>query len=64
MKAEIAYFHCGDQLRKTLAVEIGDTLAQLKERRGPPKVAHRAGVIGAACRKTYRISAALGPLKK
>ena len=24
MKAEIAYFHCGDQLRKTLAVEIGE----------------------------------------
>jgi hypothetical protein len=24
MKTEIAYFHCGDQLRKTLAVEIGE----------------------------------------
>jgi hypothetical protein len=24
VKAEIAYFHCGDQLRKTLAVEIGE----------------------------------------
>ena len=24
MKTEIAYFHCGDQLRKTLASEIGE----------------------------------------
>jgi len=24
MKAEIAYFHCGDQLKKTLASEIGE----------------------------------------
>jgi hypothetical protein len=27
MKADIAYFHCGDQLRKTLAVEIGEAMS-------------------------------------
>ncbi len=33
MKAEFAYFHCGDQLKKTLAVEIGEVesvVAELK----------------------------------
>ena len=27
MKADTAYFHCGDQLRKTLAVEIDEALS-------------------------------------
>jgi Restriction endonuclease BglII len=27
MKAELAYFHCGDQLRKTVAAEIGEVEA-------------------------------------
>jgi len=27
MKADTAYFHCGDQLRKTLAVEIGEAMS-------------------------------------
>jgi len=43
LKANTAFFHCGDQLRETLFVEIAEVLAVVDGVEWSPSFAHQAG---------------------